>query len=59
MDEWVDQWSAPEKPQAHAAKKATSKKATGQEEGRPQTARRIGANPNRRYGSAGSRSLGR
>ena len=70
MDEWVDQWST---PAPSAAGKAPTK--TGQEVRRrrrrqePQKRRRrrsasrgreaIGANPNRRYGSAGSRSLGR
>jgi polyhydroxyalkanoate synthase len=62
MDEWIEQWSTPAKaakkapakrtPKKTAAKKkpAAKRKATGREA--------IGANPNRRYGSADSRSLG-
>ncbi|WP_310528638.1 alpha/beta fold hydrolase [Nocardioides sp.] len=53
MDEWIDQWSAPARVTAKkaATKKAPTKKAADREA--------IGVNPKRRYGSAGSRSLGR
>ena len=56
MDEWIDQWSTPvpasKKKPAAARKKPAARKKTPDREA-------IGANPNRRYGSAGSRSLGR
>lgn len=50
MDEWIDQWSKPARKVP--AKKSTNKKAAADRGA-------IGANPKRRYGSAGSRSLGR
>lgn len=54
MDEWVDQWSTPaaRKKKSSPAKKPAARKKTPDREA-------IGANPTRRYGSAGSRSLGR
>ncbi|MEO5666224.1 MAG: alpha/beta fold hydrolase [Nocardioides sp.] len=53
MDEWIDQWSTPAaKKKSPAAKKPAAKKKAADREA-------IGANPHRRYGSAGSRSLGR
>lgn len=73
MDEWIEQWSTPakaarkaparkataKKPAAKkaAAKKAAAKKAAAKRQAADREA--IGANPRRRYGSAGSRSLGR
>ena len=70
IDEWVDRWTAaavvppPAKKPARkraAAKKATpSKKATATKKTAKKTAEpEIGTNPQRRYGSASSRSLGR
>jgi polyhydroxyalkanoate synthase subunit PhaC len=74
MDEWITQWSseAEEKPTPTArrktaakkapAKKAPAKKATAKKApARRSTPTReaIGTNPDRRYGSAGSRSLSR
>ena len=53
MDEWIDQWSTPAaKKRAPAKKKPPTRKKTPDREA-------IGSNPTRRYGSAGSRSLGR
>ena len=65
MDEWIEQWSTPARTAAKktAAKKKTGakKKATAKKTAARKTADReaIGVNPTRRYGSAGSRSLGR
>jgi polyhydroxyalkanoate synthase subunit PhaC len=57
LDEWVDRWSAADEPAA------TTRRTTGRAKG---SATRsggsrdtIGTNPSRRYGSAGSRALGR
>jgi polyhydroxyalkanoate synthase len=63
MDEWIEQWSTP----AKAARKSPARKTAAKKGGAKKPAARrkvadpdaIGANPNRRYGSAGSRSLGR
>ncbi len=55
MDEWVDQWSTP----TPAAKKKTSTTKKGTPAKKTADRAAIGANPTRRYGSAGSRSLGR
>ena len=53
MDEWIDQWSsaaeAEPTPAGRRKAKATSRAADG----------KIGTNPQRRYGSGGSRSLAR
>ncbi|PUA81589.1 alpha/beta fold hydrolase [Nocardioides currus] len=72
MDEWIDQWSAATAPtkaptkkagtkkaaaKKAAAKKAPAKKAAARKQAPDRAA--IGSNPSRRYGSAGSRSLGR
>ncbi len=69
MDEWIEQWSSPaprRTPEKKAAKKTAGKKkvpAPGKKTA-TKTAKQatdptaIGANPVRRYGSAGSRSLG-
>lgn len=67
LDEWVDEWSAarpaPRKRTARKApakrapaKKAAAKKAAAKKAAGPDA---IGTNPQRRYGSAGSRSLSR
>lgn len=50
LDEWIDQWATPTKQVA--AKKTPAAKKKGADRGA------IGSNPTRRYGSAGSRSLG-
>jgi polyhydroxyalkanoate synthase len=50
LDEWVGQWSTPDK--AKRRSKAVAKKSAGSTD-------TIGSNPTRRYGSAGSRSLAR
>jgi len=59
MDEWIEQWSsaAPGRtPKKTAAKKKpAARKAPAKKTADPHS---IGANPARRYGSAGSRSLG-
>ena len=48
MDEWIDQWSSEEDTRsASSSAPSTDKPSTGT----------IGSNPNRRYGSAGSRAL--
>ncbi|WP_107705764.1 alpha/beta fold hydrolase [Nocardioides allogilvus] len=52
MDEWIEQWSTPTRKAPARKKAATAKKKTADPDA-------IGANPHRRYGSAGSRSLGR
>lgn len=66
MDEWIDQWSTPAEtpkktkktaPKKTAAKKSPAKKTAAKKKAADREG--IGANPNRRYGSAGSRSLGR
>jgi len=67
MDEWISQWSTPEKKPAGktrkaAAKKAPAKKAPARKaDPTPviEDAESIGVNPARRYGSEGSRSLAR
>ncbi len=46
MDEWIDQWSSDDAADAAPARTRQPSKGT------------IGSNPKRRYGSAGSRSLG-
>ena len=56
LDEWVDEWSAATPaPRKRTARKAPAKKAPATEP----AAETIGTNPERRYGSAGSRSLSR
>lgn len=67
MDEWIDQWSSgqaarksakrPAKPAAKPAAKVPSKPRPKKRQAAG--ADRIGSNPTRRYGSAGSRSLAR
>jgi polyhydroxyalkanoate synthase len=75
LDEWVGQWSTPEKAKPvkkAATKKAATKKATVKKAAAKKAATKkapakkvaastdtIGSNPTRRYGSAGSRSLAR
>ncbi|EON25252.1 alpha/beta hydrolase fold protein [Nocardioides sp. CF8] len=53
LDEWIEQWSTPTRKAPASKKAATAKKKKTAD---PDA---IGANPHRRYGSAGSRSLGR
>lgn len=55
MDEWIDQWSSPGEQQTPA--KTPPKKKTTKKKGPSRGA--IGVNPQRRYGSGGSRSLAR
>jgi polyhydroxyalkanoate synthase len=61
MDEWIEQWSTP----PEADKSATPKKSPAKKAAKKPAAKKaadrdgIGTNPSRRYGSAGSRSLGR
>jgi polyhydroxyalkanoate synthase len=60
MDEWIDEWTTPAKKapaKRTAAKKSAAKKSPARKKAADREA--IGANPARRYGSAGSRSLGR
>ncbi len=72
MDEWIDQWSSDERvvPATRAAAKKAAKKSTRKAPAKKAPAKKtaakkaatresIGANPKRRYGSAGSRSLSR
>lgn len=60
MDEWIDQWTSADKPAkkttGKAGSKATTKKPAAKKTGGRDA---IGSNPQRRYGSSGSRSLGR
>ena len=70
LDEWVDQWSTTKRATPTARKKAARKRAAtrkaparkpkpaAESSGKP-AAGTIGANPTRRYGSAGSRNLAR
>ena len=61
LDDWVDEWStAAPAPRTRAARKKPAKKAPLRKAA-PQepAAETIGTNPERRYGSAGSRSLSR
>jgi polyhydroxyalkanoate synthase len=71
MDEWIDQWSSPAKTakktpakktaaKKTAAKKTAARKKVAKKKVAKKAAEReaIGINPNRRYGSSGSRSLG-
>ena len=58
LDEWIDQWTTP--AEKLAAKPAgTKKKAPARKKTAAADRGAIGSNPSRRYGSAGSRSLGR
>ena len=65
MDEWIEQWSTPAGTVRKAPAKKTSKKPAAKKAAKKAATKKtadrqaIGANPNRRYGSAGSRSLGR
>lgn len=73
MDEWISQWStpieAPPRSPAKAAKKTAAKKAPAKAAAKKAPAKKapakpavpdaIGANPERRYGSGGSRALSR
>jgi polyhydroxyalkanoate synthase len=67
MDEWIEEWSTPAKAARRAPARKTAKKTAGKKPTAKKPAARrkaadpeaIGANPHRRYGSAGSRSLGR
>ena len=52
IDEWVTRWSVPAPKKKTPRKRAPAKKAAPKEP-------TIGTNPQRRYGSASSRSLGR
>ena len=53
MDEWIDQWSS------DAAESSEESDVPDPGPGKPAARSAIGANPRRRYGSAGSRSLAR
>ncbi|MFM6852146.1 MAG: hypothetical protein ACKOVB_23900, partial [Terrabacter sp.] len=57
LDEWVAQWSGevPTPARTRHGKKAAAKKAPAKKA----SAETIGSNPSRRYGSSGSRALGR
>ncbi|MDN4174623.1 alpha/beta fold hydrolase [Nocardioides sp. SOB77] len=64
LDEWLEQWSdrpAAAKPARKTARKGTAKKAAKKTAAKKTAADKdaIGANPTRRYGSGGSRSLAR
>lgn len=67
IDEWVGQWSAPAQKATRktAAKKAPAKKTPARKAPAKKSAATkasagaIGSNPSRRYGSAGSRALGK
>jgi len=60
MDEWIDQWSTPAETARKAPKQKPAKKVAKKSAGKKGADREaIGTNPTRRYGSAGSRSLGR
>jgi len=70
LDEWIEQWSTPARAARKARAKKTPAKKTAKKAPAKKTAKKsaakkaadreaIGTNPSRRYGSAGSRSLGR
>ena len=69
IDEWVDEWSAgpvAPRPPARGTRKAAAKKAPARKAPAKKAPARkaassgtIGSNPSRRYGSSGSRALGR
>jgi polyhydroxyalkanoate synthase len=69
MDAWIDQWSSAADSTKREARKQSAPRSGGKSTRKPASAstrkpasadrEAIGANPTRRYGSAGSRALSR